>query len=136
MISNSSPARLPIDLVDPAEAQHVDDQHRMVEVARRLVAGLLDRLGEGQAVGQAGQAVAQHFGAQIVLGLDLDGPVDHAEQAARLALRAARERRQLELQEMARGDPLALAQVELVGGVDVGQEMVSSRRSAPLQAAA
>ena len=55
-----------------------------------LLAGLLDRFGEGQAVGQAGQAVAQHLGAQRALGLDLDRAVDHAEQAARaVALRRA-----------------------------------------------
>ena len=45
--------------------------------------GALDRFGEGEAVGQAGQAVAQHLGAQRALGLDLDGAVDDAEQAAR-----------------------------------------------------
>ena len=69
--------------VDPAEAQHVDDQHGVLEVARDLVAGLLDGFGEGQPVGQPGQAVAQHLGAQRALGLHLDGPVDDAEQAAR-----------------------------------------------------
>ena len=69
--------------VDPAEAQHVDDQHRMLEVARDLLAGLLDRFGEGEPVGQPGQAVAQHFGAQRPLGLHLDGAVDDAQQAAR-----------------------------------------------------
>ena len=69
--------------VDPAEAQHVDHQHRMLEVARDLLAGLLDRFGEGEAVGQAGQAVAQHLGAQRALGLHLDGAVDDAQQAAR-----------------------------------------------------
>ena len=83
VISNSSPARLPIDFVDPAEAQHVDDQHGMLAGRAAALARLFDRLGEGQAVGQAGQAVAQHLGAQRALGLDLDGAVDDAEQAAR-----------------------------------------------------
>ena len=55
----------------------------MLEVAGDLLAGFLDRFGEGQPVGQAGQAVAQHLGAQGPLGLDLDGAVDHAQQAAR-----------------------------------------------------
>ena len=57
----------------------------MLEVAGDLFAGFLDRFGESEAVGQAGQAVAQHFGAQRALGLDLDGAVDDAQQRARAA---------------------------------------------------
>ena len=76
--------------IDPREAQHVDDEHRMVEVARRRFAGFLDRFAEAEAVGQAGQAVAQHLGAKVVLGLDLDRPVDDAEQAARRVRRVQR----------------------------------------------
>ena len=72
VISSSSPARLPMLSLIRAEAQHVDHQHRMLEVAGSLVSPiLLDRFGKGQAVGQAGQAVAQHFGAQRPLGLRL-----------------------------------------------------------------
>ena len=49
--------------------------------------GFLDRFGERQAVGQAGQAVAQHFGAQRALRLHLDRAVDDAQQAARACRR-------------------------------------------------
>ena len=112
VISSSSPARLPIDSLMRREAQHVDHQHRMFEVAAALAAAHLDRLGERQAVGQAGQAVAQHLRAKRPLGPHLDRPVDHADQAARPPLLAARQRRQLD-PVMPRADPLALAEVEL-----------------------
>ena len=74
-------------LVDAAEAQHVDHQHRIFAVTGAGRSPLtLDRLGERQAVGQPGQAVAQHFGAQRPLRLDLDRPVDQADEAARAVL--------------------------------------------------
>ena len=37
--------------IDAAESQHVDHQHRMLEVARDLVPGFLDGFGEGEPVG-------------------------------------------------------------------------------------
>jgi hypothetical protein len=40
--------------VDAAEAQHVDDQHSVLEVAVDLLTRFFDGLREGKAIGQAG----------------------------------------------------------------------------------
>ncbi len=53
--------------------------------------GAFDFLGECQAIGKPGEAVAEHFGAQRSLRLDLDGPVDEAHQATRRASARASE---------------------------------------------
>ena len=44
----------------------------LLDVARDALAAALDRLGKGKAIGQAGEAVAQHFRTEVVLGADLD----------------------------------------------------------------
>jgi hypothetical protein len=119
VISKLVAGEAPHALVDPAEAEHVDDQHRMLALALRLFAGPLDGLGEGEAVGKAGQAVAKHFRAQSSLRLHLDGPVDEAHQAAPHPL-AVRQRRELDPQ-IAGGNPLAVRDVELADAQRIGE---------------
>ena len=70
-------------LVDAREAQHVDNQHGMLEIAGDILARSLDRFREPEAVRQAGEAVAQHLGTQRAFSLDLDRSVNDAEEAAR-----------------------------------------------------
>ena len=94
-----------------------DDQHGMLEVASDLFPVLLDGFSEGQAIGQTGQAVAQHLGPQRPLGLNLDGPVDDAEQAARRGARPSGQRRELHPEIMAR-DAFAVFEIELSDDVD------------------
>ena len=104
----------------------------MVDIARHVLAGLLDRLTKCEAVRKARQAVAQHLGAKIVLGPHLDGTVDDAQQAARGSTLARRKRRQLQRQEAA-ANALALGNFELVGsGAGIIQERGDERAAISL----
>ena len=102
----------------------------MLEVARNTLARRLDRFGEGEAVGKAGQAVAQHFGTQGPLGLDFDRTVDDLEQAARTRPLVARQGRQLHSKEL-RSDAFAVAEVELADGVVPSKNACSSSAIGP-----
>ncbi len=82
--------------IDSGEAQHVDDQDPIFDVAVVALSGTLDCLGKGEPVGQAGEAVAEHFGTKRSLGLDLGRAVDHAEQAARRSIGSRCKGRELE----------------------------------------
>src|SRR3712207_6967440 len=56
---------------------HVDDDDRVAALLEiGMLQYLLDPLVEGEPVGKAGQAVAQHLGAQVPFGLDLRGLVE------------------------------------------------------------
>jgi len=101
--------------VDSAEAEHVDDQHRMFEVASDVRAGCLDGLGESEPVGKAGQAVAKHFCAQRPLGLHFHGPVDDAQQASFRPVVSGKWR-QLQAKELRR-NPFPLLEVEFAEGI-------------------
>ncbi len=92
----------------------------MLEIVLGELARPLDRLGECQAVGQAGQAVAKHLGAKRAIGLDLHRPVDDAQEAARLSAIAVRQRRELD-PEMARGEAVAVAEIQLAVDVCAGE---------------
>ncbi len=121
-------------LVDPAEAKHVDDQHRMThrpyqpirpdQVAPACAVapafGAFDHFAKRQPVGQAGQAVAKHFGAQRFLRLNFDRSIDQADQAPAPAFVVARQRRQLD-PVMDRPRPVAVAEFEFARGVVIGQ---------------
>ena len=48
-------------LVDAAETQHVDDEDRMLDVPSDRFPSTFDRFGESETIGQACEAVAQHF---------------------------------------------------------------------------
>ena len=100
----------------------------MLEVAGDL-RRLLDRLGERQPVGQAGQAVAQHLGAERALGLDLDRAVDDAEQAAR-RVAGLRKRRQLD-PEIPRRNAFAVPEVELAVDIGAVEEAVEQSAIGP-----
>ena len=113
-----------------AEAVEIDDPDGQILVASRGVAHrLLEPIEEQAAVRQAGKAVAKHLGPQRPFGLDLDGAVDDAEQAAQTHVLDAGERRQLYTEE-ARGDPLPVPEVELarhVGPVEEAAQQVGDR---------
>ena len=83
VISNSSPARPPIDSLIREKRSMSTTSTAWSTLRDGCLARFLDGFGEGQPVGQAGQAVAQHLGAKVVLRLHLDGAVDDAQQAAR-----------------------------------------------------
>ena len=93
----------------------------MLEVATDLLTGFLDRLAERQPVGQAGQAVAKHLGAKRALGLDLDGAVDDAQQAAGGRAVDLGQRRKLD-PEIARRNALAVLEVELTANIGAVEE--------------
>ena len=81
----------------------------------------LDLLVEGEAVGQAGQGVAQHLRAQAALGFDLGGLVDQRDHAA-LGL-AGKDGQPGEAdREMAAADAAAVGGVELEGGIVLLEE--------------
>src|SRR5437763_11923938 len=105
----------------------------MRDATRNLRSRVLDRFGEREPVGQTGQAVAQHLGTKRSLGLNFDGTVDDAEQAA-LDLALVRQRGELQAEEL-RGDALALLQVEFaIGVVTVEEPLDQFPNRAALQA--
>ena len=95
----------------------------MLEIAGHSLAGFLDGLGEGEPVGKPRQAVAQHLGAQGPLGLDLDRPVDDAQQAARQIIVLARKRCELE-PEIVRRNAFAVLEIELTGDLGAVKELL------------
>ena len=120
-------------LVDAAEAQQVDHQDGMLVVLRRDRAQTLDRLREGETVGQAGQAVANHLVAQRSFGLDLEGPVDDAEQAARRTVGSRRQRGELQGEHPA-DRAVAVDELALVGhAARVGQEGADESAALPFR---
>src|SRR5687767_6610299 len=101
----------------------------MLEVAGDRITRLFDRVGEAEAIGQAGQAVPQHFRTQCPFRLDFDGAVDDAEQAADFASLLLRKRSKLDPEE-ARGNAFAVLEVEFasdVGAVEEGLEKIGDR---------
>src|SRR3546814_13454264 len=63
--------------VDPAEAGHVDDEDGVARLPEtRRLQYRLDLPVEAEAIGQAGQAVAQHLRAPALFRFDLGGLVD------------------------------------------------------------
>src|SRR6185437_8032878 len=84
--------------------------------------GLFNSFGEGQAVRKAGQAVAQHLGAEIVLGPNLDSSIDDAQETATRLVRSRGQRRQFQLEEAA-ADSFTFGNFNFVGrGGRIDQE--------------
>src|SRR4051794_21191731 len=102
----------------------------MLEVAGDLLAGLLDRLGERQAIGKAGQAVAQHLGTERALGLDLDGAIHDAQKATGGLPLLLRQWRELD-PEVAPRNPFAVLEVELAGDVRAVEEILDQVGDGP-----
>ncbi len=88
----------------------------MLDVARDFFAGILDRLREGKAIGQAGEAVAEHFGAKRPLRLQLDRAVDDAEKAPALRTFRLQQRRKLDPIELRR-NAIAVGEIEFAGNI-------------------
>jgi len=103
----------------------------MLEIAGCPIAGFLDEVGEGEAVGKPGKAVAQHFRTQRPLGLNLDRSVDEAQQASRaVALAPGGQWRKLDA-EIAGGNAFAVAEFELLGAVFAVEEALHQLRYRP-----
>ena len=80
--------------VHAAEPIEIDDQHRVAGAFRRIVEQTFQPVAKPGAVGQAGQAVGQHFAPQIMFGAQFRGLIDQHQHAALLGIaRQARERR-------------------------------------------
>ena len=83
---------------------------------------------KAEAVGQAGQAVAKHFGPKRALGLRFNGPIDEAQQAT--AARALFPWKGRELQpEISRGDAIAVAEIKLIGSCGTGEDIPAAGRA-------